>query len=156
MTRQQKRFQARQEGKGALVTKAGPFFYGAFYKDDKADGFAFTVDAKKGPQNAMLINMLIETSEKMVKDFYMLPKEQQDSQILDQKTILNYSMKAFNTIVFPEGRKGFINNIPDDAVEPGLTAASSIHFLTSIGEITNDEYNGMHFMYDDLTVKTSV
>jgi hypothetical protein len=88
----------------------------------------------------------------MIKDFNNLPGELQDDEILFQKDLLNRSSQAFNAIVFPEGRKGFVNYIPQEAVEHGIMAATSIHFLTTLGHISNDQYNGMHFLYDNVRV----
>lgn len=152
MTRQQRRFQARQTGKQQLISEGGPFFYGAFHKDDKMDGFAFTIDSKQGPQNSMLIKMLLDTHDNMIESYNDLPDEVQDDEILFQKDLLKRSTQAYNAIVFPEGRKGFVNLIPQEAVEHGITAATAIHFLTTLGHITNDEYNGMHFLYDNVRV----
>lgn len=152
MTRQQRRFQARQTGKPQLVSKDAPFFYGAFYKDDTADGFAFTVDSKKGPQNEYLISLLLDTAERMIKDYPNMTVDQRRAFVADQWTLMKESKDKFNSIVFPEGRKGFVRQIPQEAVEHALLAGTAIHFLTDIGEIENDEYNGMHFMYNNVRV----
>ena len=152
MTIQQRRFQARQNQKQQLISEGGPFFNGAFYKDDQEDGFAFTVDTQKGPQNQQLISMLLDTHDKMINDYNKMSDDVKEAEIVQQWEIMRANKDKFNKMVFPEGRKGFVKDIPVEAIEPALLAGTAIHFLTTVGEIDNDNYNGMHFMYDNVRV----
>jgi len=152
MTRQQRRFQQRKNQKPQLVSQGSPFFYGAFYKDNQDDGFAFTVDSQKGPQNEMLISLLLDTHDKMMEDFNKMSEDLKEAEIVQQWGIMRANKDIFNKIVFPQGRKGFVKHIPSEAIEPAIMAGSAIHFLTSVGEIDNDNYNGMHFMYNNVRV----
>jgi len=143
----------KKQQKTFLTSKDGPFFYGAFYRDDKEDGFCLTLESKNGKPTADMIRMMIETNDKMLKDFEMMPKEVQDEEIRYQRGFRDQEIVKFNNIAFPKGRPmGMTNDVPDAAYKHGIMAASAIHFLTSVGDIKNDEFNGMHFMYDDAKV----
>lgn len=157
MTRQQRRLSERTKAKQAksepkIVSKTGPSFYGAFYQDDKEDGFCLVLDKNQFKNNEWLINTLISTHDNMVKDYEMLPEDVQRDEVSYQKTILRQNIDKFNEIAFPNGRVGLSVDIPEDAYQYGIMAASSIHFLTTIGEIPNDNFNGMHFMYEDFQI----
>jgi hypothetical protein len=146
----------REKNKGYKLTSGtGPYFYGAFYRDDKEDGFCLTLNRDKAEENGKLINTLVDTVSKMIKDYEMLPDDIQFEERQDIWNQTKLNIQKFNSICFPNGRVGnYVPDIPFEAIESGMIAATGIDFLTRIGEIQNDNFNGMHFMYDDMKVKT--
>ena len=133
-----------------MVSQNGPIFYGAYYKDDKSDGFMITFDDRK------LIKKLIETADMGYEEYMNASPDQKEAFIENDFGLLKQEIKNFNTAVgMPAGRpKGWGEGKPLNAAatKAALLCAVTIDFLTRIGQIKNDNYNGMHFAYDDMKI----
>ena len=141
--------------KAQLTSAKGPIFYGAFYKDDTAEGFNFAIKpGKYDDETQSTINNFISTAEKMYNDSKEWDEVTKMEQIIACRRYLAEDIKEYNKLVnMPEGRPStFTAKIGPEALKPAIMICTSIHFLTMLGEIENDNYNGMHFMYDDMKI----
>lgn len=162
MTRQQRRKLERDSKKpqAQLVSKNGPISYGAYYKDNTDEGFVFTIDCIQGtPEqkqiNKKVINMMIGTVTNMLRDYRKYPEKTKKLMVDDQWNLLHESIEEFNKLAFPNGKRGRLGvkvDITPELMKPGFMASTAIDFLTNVGEIKNDNYNGMAFHYGDAKI----
>tara|TARA_R110000803_G_C11812055_1_gene300827 strand:- start:35 stop:550 length:516 start_codon:yes stop_codon:yes gene_type:complete len=142
--------------KDQLTSAKGPIFYGAFYKDDTQEGFNFAISADKyGDETQSIINSFISTSEEMYNDSKKWDEVTKVEQIAACRRHLIEDIKEYNKLanIPASGRIGYsITNLSPEAVRVAFMISTSIHFLTMLGDIENDNYNGMHFMYDDMKI----
>jgi hypothetical protein len=141
--------------KAQLTSAKGPIFYGAFYKDDTAEGFNFAIKpGKYDDETQSTINNFISTAEKMYNDSKEWDEVTKMEQIIACRRHLVEDIKEYNKLVnMPEGRpSGFYPKVSQEAFKVAFMISTSIHFLTMLGDIENDNYNGMHFMYDDMKI----
>ena len=146
-SRQQRRKEARQALK-KFVTKT-PMIMQALYKSDKGDkGFEFALDGRI-PEGKNLIEGQIECKNNMVEQYNEMPKEQKAKEVAFQFGLLEQEIEKHNAIIYPNGRVdgGKMEEYTEEAVGAGALATSAIHFLTTIGEIKQDNWNGTQFMY---------
>ena len=157
MSRQERRRLERQQQKNnfRLTSQKGPISYGAYYKDDTAEGFNFSIlPGEFGDDTQSVINNFISCAEKMYNDSKKWNTSTRLEQIIACRRELREDIKEYNRLVnMPEGRpSGFYPQVSQEAFKVAFMISTSIHFLTMLGDIKNDNYNGMAFMYDDMKV----
>ena len=154
MTRQMRRQLERQQAKFRTTFGEYPNHYGAYYKDDQSDGFLFTTSDKE------VIKDLMDCADKGVKEYNESTPEQKREMIEHDFGFLKQEIKAFNKAVgMPEGRpKGWVPKgyISQAALKAALVCSVTIDFLTRVGAIKNDNYNGMAFTYEKGNTTVSV
>jgi hypothetical protein len=141
-----------------MVSQNGPTTYGAFYKDNTNEGFALTLNAivgsEEGKSNTKsIIDSLIKCSTNMYNDYQKMTKEEKVQEVYECWGLLEQEIKKFNKIAFPNGiRLGKTIDITSELAGIGSVVSTTIDFLTQIGEIKNDNFNGMSFGYNDMKI----
>jgi len=149
MTRQSKRLQERLARKNGNSKKI--ISYGAYYKDDQADGFCFGLSTLTSPHTKAIIDRLIKCTDRMVEHYNKMSPEGKIIEVYECWGLLRQEILKYNKAAgVPVGRPaGFQANVSNKVSFGSATiAATTIDFLTRIGEIKNDNFNGMAFVYD--------
>ena len=123
--------------------------FGAFYHDDLDDGVSVTFstfnDPKPGFTEFMYDNMM-EVKDGMIKE--IRSGDLTIAEVWDQlhAGIKAFNLKSFGTIHRPSGRNDYKIDILKTMNEL-VVIISDIWILTELGQIKNDNFNGMNFMY---------
>jgi len=160
MSRQERRRLERQQQKNnfRLTSQKGPSTYGAYYKDDTNEGFAFTLNAIVGSTESKvntkdMIDRLVKCSTNMYNHYQKMTPAEKVQEVYECWGLLKQEIKKFNKVAFPTGiRLGNTAKITPELAGIAAIVCTTIDFLTRVGEIENDNYNGMAFGYDDMKV----
>lgn len=123
-------------------------FFGAYYKDLDDDGVAIQFstynEAKPGLTN-MLYKNLFQVKNEGLKEVrqgtWTIPEVW--AQLKD--SIYNFNIKCFGSPVRPQQTDYNINLA--ECMPEIIVIMGNIWMLTELGEIKNDNYNGMNFAY---------
>ena len=160
MNRQQKRKKEKIERmmklKNVEPQTKNPMVFGMFYKDNKKEGFGFTINNMNGENETLMSTIVgIHNDIEDNYDSWSLMGIVNDSEIKEK---LNRSLSFWNKYQRIEGRVD--NPKPSDELKQELKFDFSdpnfvehlfnIHYgifhLLKTGEIQNDEWNGFLFM----------
>ena len=116
---------------------------GWFYKDDTADGFALACSNYDNPQLFKELNQLHDSISKIYDELGKIS-------ISEHLSELNRAIKWWTEHHDAVGRPK--NKVVNWEVSPNTRTAlysicTTIQYLTHIGYIKNDNYNGMMFQY---------
>lgn len=151
---------AQLKANGPKVQKCLSF--GAFYKDDEDCGWSFNFDREELGNNSF--QFCYDQHIKLVKaelaqlrsgnfDYFDGSVNEEDAiESLWKQTkdvIHDFNIYAFGTPVRPDRSTGLKVNLSNrDIIRAVTMLMGNIALLTELGEIKNDEYNGMLFMYE--------
>lgn len=135
--------------------------FGAFYKDDEDCGWSFNFDRKE--IGARTFQFMYDLHTKMVAAelgrfkagdwaYFNADSKEEAIELIQEQTeyaIHDFNVAAFGTPVRPDRSTGLSVNLNNHAILNGINVLmGNIALLTELGEIKNDEYNGMLFMYE--------
>jgi len=134
--------------KAAGIPSKGILVFGAYYKDDADDGVSVEFATFKDPKPGFT-KFFYNTMKKCVdaerKEYEAgrLTKEEVWSQL--KEAIVEFNIKSFGSPVRPQRHHYQIDLMK--CLEEINIIMTDIWLLTEIGEIQNDNFNGMNFAY---------
>jgi hypothetical protein len=134
--------------KAAGLNKKGIVIFGAYYKDDADDGVSVEFATFKDPKpgfTKFFYNTMMKCVDAERKEYEAgrLTKEEVWSQL--KEAIVEFNIKCFGTPVRPQRHHYQIDLMK--CLDEINIIMTDIWLLTEIGEIQNDNFNGMNFGY---------
>ena len=134
--------------------------FGGFYRDNLDDGFNIVIYKSDEPAAGFLDYMskvIKDMSDREISlinqgktiDSISTNRQETINNIKQQlkDVIINFNQLVFNSPTRPLTAKCQIDLTNPDIMQCVIVALNDIYVLQALGEIANDNYNGMYYMY---------